>query len=332
MKQRQSLYLIALLLLLSGCVTVRIIEEKNSTRPEDTSQSGATDIPLTISPSPMMISTATKTKSISPTFSPSPMMISTAWKEIQIPQPALKTDTWYFLAVTRQGRTNTLYLDGRAISFGDFDILNLDTPISLKFGRREGYQGEYLNGRIDEVEIYNGTALTPQQIYMLYSAGSSGKCKGTNISNCVPPPVGLTSWWPGEDKGAELVSQRTGFLREDATTGTGLVGGAFEFDGDHEYFEVPDDPALNFGTRDFTVDLWVNFNDLSGSQVMVEKWIQEDGYEHLHSQGWTLFVIDNKIWFVWEDGITEGGLWMDSRPYSTATPTIIPTAPSTVTP
>jgi len=259
-------------------------------------------------------------------------MISTAWKELQIPQPAIKPDTWYFLAVTRQGRTNTLYLDGRAVSFGDFDILNLDAPISLKFGRREGFQGMYLNGRIDEVEIYNGTALTPQQIYMLYSAGSSGKCKGRSTSTCVPPPVGLTSWWPGDGNGNELVSQKKGLFREDAFTGPGLVGDAFKFDGDHEYFEVPDDPALNFGTRDFTVDLWVNFNDLAQNQVLVEKWIQEDGHAHLYSQGWALSLVDNKIWFVWEDGIAQGGLWVYSPPYSTAMSTITPTASPTESP
>jgi len=177
LKLPQSISIFILLTLLTGCITVRIIDgEVNSDWLELNKLPGATEI--------------------SPTITLSPMIHSAPSHIIKIPHPALKPDTWYFFAVTRQGRMITLYLDGRAVSFGDFDPLNLDAPISLLFGRREGYQGMYLNGLIDEVEIYNGTALTQVQIFELYSAGNSGKCKGSSSLSCVPPPAGLTGWWP----------------------------------------------------------------------------------------------------------------------------------------
>jgi hypothetical protein len=313
LKLRQSIYIFILLMWLSGCITVRFYdEETNSKLPEVNLALGVTEV--------------------SPTISPSPMMISTAWQHLFIFQPVLKTDTWYFIAVTRQGRTITMYLDGRAVAFGDFDPLNLDAPIPLLFGRKEGSQAEYFDGRIDEAEIYNGTALTPQQIYGLYSAGSSGKCKGSSITNCVPPPVGLTGWWPADGNAEDIVSSMDGELLRDATIGPGMVGEAFVLDGEGDYIEVPDDPLLNFGTGDFTIDLWVNFDDLSGSSVLMERWIQEEAQEHTYSQGWILTKAGRNVWFVMDDG-NEGDelIAIEIEEYSTATPTITPTASPTVT-
>jgi hypothetical protein len=37
-------------------------------------------------------------------------------------------------------------------------------------------------------------------------------------------------------------------------------------DGDGDFVDVPHDPALNLGTGDFTIDLWVFFNDTAGEQ------------------------------------------------------------------
>jgi hypothetical protein len=122
---------------------------------------------------------------------------------------------------------------------------------------------------------------------------------------CIFPAMGLTGWWPGDGNAEDIVAHRTGTFMGDATTGPGLVDKAFLLDGNDDYIEVPDDSALNFGTGDFTIDLWVNFNDLSGEQVLMEKWIQ--GYPI--SQGWTLTkVADRNVYFVMDNG--SGGEWL----------------------
>jgi len=87
---------------------------------------------------------------------------------------------------------------------------------------------------------------------------------------------------------------------------------------------VPDDPELNFGSRDFTVDLWVNFKDLTGNQILVEKWIQADAQEHNISQGWSLGWVDNKIWFVMDDG--------SGVDYALNMESMVPTVTSTINP
>jgi hypothetical protein len=81
--------------------------------------------------------------------------------------------------------------------------LNLDAPISLKFGQREGGQGQYFNGRIDEVEIFNGTALSQAQIFEMYAAGRLGKCKDyINGPGIRAHPVwnSVDAWWWPEDR------------------------------------------------------------------------------------------------------------------------------------
>jgi hypothetical protein len=91
---------------------------------------------------------------------------------------------------------------------------------------------------------------------------------------CIAPPAGLSNWWPGDGKPDDIAGGLDAKLQEDATFGAGLVLQAFRLDGDGDFASVPHDPALNLGTGDFTVDLWVNFKDTTGEQVLIEKWIQ----------------------------------------------------------
>jgi hypothetical protein len=84
----------------------------------------------------------------------------------------------------------------------------------------------------------------------------------------------MTAWWPGDGNARDIIGGFDGVLNGDAMTGSGLVGGAFVLDGDGDFVDVPDHPALNFGTGDFTIALWAFFNDTSGEQVLVEKPVQ----------------------------------------------------------
>jgi hypothetical protein len=78
-------------------------------------------------------------------------------------------------------------MNGEVIAQDDFEgELNLDSGSSLKFGHRGNVDDTpgsidtrdfYVNGRIDEVELFVGTALSEEQIRALYAAGGDGKCK-----------------------------------------------------------------------------------------------------------------------------------------------------------
>jgi RHS repeat-associated protein len=89
-----------------------------------------------------------------------------------------------------------------------------------------------------------------------------------------PPPTALISWWPADANVQDVSGGHNGFLRGGATNGPGVVQQGFVLNGSSAFVEVPNDPALNFGTNDFTVALWVNFSSTNGEQVLAEKWIE----------------------------------------------------------
>jgi hypothetical protein len=109
---------------------------------------------------------------------------------------------------------------------------------------------------------------------------------------CLPPPAGLSNWWPGDGNAADIAGGLDAVLHEDAAFGDGLVDQAFTLDGEGDFVSAPHDPALNLGTGDFAIDLWVTFKNTSGEQVLVEKWIQRFTGA---SAGWTLTKLEGNV-------------------------------------
>jgi hypothetical protein len=111
---------------------------------------------------------------------------------------------------------------------------------------------------------------------------------------CVPSPAGLAGWWPGDGSASDVAGGRDTILHGDATFGPGLVGQAFVLDGAGDFVSVPDDPALNVGTGDFTVAWWAMFDATEGESVLLEKWIQgsQDGEDLM---GWTVTMSEKRV-------------------------------------
>jgi len=74
--------------------------------------------------------------------------------------------------------------------------------------------------------------------------------------DCVEPPAGLVSWWPGDGDALDIVSGNDGRLVSGATFAPGFVnsgnGEAFNLNG---YVEIADSPSLRPNT--FTIDAWI---------------------------------------------------------------------------
>ncbi len=100
------------------------------------------------------------------------------------------------------------------------------------------------------------------------------------------PPSGLVAWWPGDNTTDDIIGGHNAELRNGATYAIGFAGQAFSLDGINDFVNVADASAFNFGTSDFTIDLWVNFNSTSGEQIMVEKYIETE--DNATRSGWTL--------------------------------------------
>lgn len=103
----------------------------------------------------------------------------------------------------------------------------------------------------------------------------------TTLSNCRPRPVvpllvlvvallvlvaappawaTLVGYWPGDGNANAAAGPDNGTPQGDATFGAGKVGQAFSLDGTNDFVDVPDSSLWKFGSSDFTIDLWVNFD------------------------------------------------------------------------
>lgn len=109
-----------------------------------------------------------------------------------------------------------------------------------------------------------------------------GSATACGAGKTVPP----TGWWRGNGSVADAAGGRDALLHGNATYGPGVNGSAFKLDGEGDFVEVPDDDALNVGSDDFTVSLWVRFTSTEREQVLIEDWIET--FDSSTSTGWTL--------------------------------------------
>jgi uncharacterized repeat protein (TIGR01451 family) len=161
---------------------------------------------------------------------------------------AVALGDWAHVAVTRNGSTYKLYVNGSESASVTHNG-NLETSTtSLRIGTvYEDFS--FFDGLIDELEIFN-RALSAEEVAAIYNAGSAGKCR-----SCVTPPSNMVSWWKGENNADDSIDGNNGTLMNRATFAPGMVGQAFSFDGVDDYIEVPHSASLNL-TGGLTLDTW----------------------------------------------------------------------------
>ncbi len=90
------------------------------------------------------------------------------------------------------------------------------------------------------------------------------------LPTCVPPPSGLTHWWPAEGNANDAADGANGTLQNGATFAAGEVGQAFSFDGVNDSVSFGN-TAGNFDTNDFTIDFWIR-TTAARIESIIEKW------------------------------------------------------------
>jgi Concanavalin A-like lectin/glucanases superfamily len=158
---------------------------------------------------------------------------------------------WSHLALTYEGATLRLYIDGDEVSSRSQNGSILKTASPLWIGGNHPY-GEYFRGLIDEVEIYN-RALSPGQLRAAM-ATPIGATTG-------PAARGLVGGWAfdrGSGRSAQDGSGEGNRGRLDGPTWTarGRFGGALRFDGVSEIVRVPASPSLDL-TDAMTLSAWI---------------------------------------------------------------------------
>jgi hypothetical protein len=84
--------------------------------------------------------------------------------------PALPTGVWKHVAVTRNGNTGTLYIDGVQVAQNTNMTLSpssLGSTTNNWIGRSQYSGDSYLDGQIDQFRIYN-RALTAAEVLALF--------------------------------------------------------------------------------------------------------------------------------------------------------------------
>ena len=182
---------------------------------------------------------------------------------------ATTPNVWQHVAVTYDGNTVTMYVNGVAVaSQGKTGTINAVTN-DLIIGRNI-VNGQSFPGLIDEVELFN-RALTQGEIDAIYSAGANGKCKPA----CTDPPTGLIDWWPGDNTAADIQGMHNGTLKNGATFANGKVDGAFQFDGQDDYVDLGIVDLSSVST--FSVDAWINPNDISNAPIIIQNFDFSNG-------------------------------------------------------
>jgi hypothetical protein len=94
---------------------------------------------------------------------------------------------------------------------------------------------------------------------------------GSVHSQCVEPSAGLVGWWTGDLDPTNLVGDSDGTLQGSAVIADGMVGRAFEFDG-QGYVHISHSATLDPGSGSFTIEGWVRTTVASGIQAVFSKY------------------------------------------------------------
>jgi len=121
-----------------------------------------------------------------------------------------------------------------------------------------------------------------------------------SASQCVTPPSGLVSWWPGENNANDIQSSNHGTPQHGATFATGLVGRAFSLDGTNDYVSIPHNAALQ--PTQITVSTWIKANP---TQAYSHYLVVDKSHGWTDATGWVLQGETNsgRIAFSYGDGV-----------------------------
>ena len=94
---------------------------------------------------------------------------------------------------------------------------------------------------------------------------------GSDAQTCVPPPAGITAWWPFDEAvgpiASDIAGQQAGSHAGRPVAIPGRVGRALRFNGAPDHVAAADNDLWAFGRKDFTIELWANFGSPGGGGV-----------------------------------------------------------------
>ena len=116
----------------------------------------------------------------------------------------------------------------------------------------------------------------------------------SNETQCVPPPMNLVGWWPGDGNTIDIQGNNNGTLRNGAGFGVGEVGQAFSFNGSSQDVSIGDPASLKL-TTGMTIDAWVYPTSTPGGLVgVLTKWHQDFSLDSM-ADSYALFLNGSQV-------------------------------------
>ncbi len=166
---------------------------------------------------------------------------------------------WNWMSIVGSGGTFTVYLNGVSVGSSSYDSLAVNnfTIGTINSGGDGSYTGYISNFRIKNVASVDPVPTSPLTAI-----------SGTTFLACHANRYidGSTNNFTITKNGETFISGFDPFI-PDSNYAT---YGSTYFDGSGDYLTVPDNTSLEaFG--DFTIEFWVYFNSVSGTQIIVDK-------------------------------------------------------------
>ena len=194
--------------------------------------------------------------------------------EFEPANTTLLLNQWYHVALTFDGTTATLYLNG-SVEGTKTTTLNVTLNGQMNMGRAAGLsQSYYFDGKIDEVAIWD-SAFTLGQIQTIYNDGLPADL--TDLS-----PI---SWWRmGDESGWPLLTNKMAYSKY-----------SLEFDGVDDYVDCGQIDAFK-GVTGFTISGWFKQTTLGVKGFMFGAYISNSNF--ISAETWN----DNNMYFEIREG------------------------------
>ncbi len=216
---------------------------------------------------------------------------------------------WYHVAAVRNGDNIKLFVNGTSVLSEPMTGSIKNAVTSVNIGGSEFLPSDFcFSGLLDDIRMQKGVAMSDQEIQDYFEDNKPGflvlrirgeeQVTGGTFTESSPSAHTVTNNNAGQ---------------QDAVT---KFGSAWEFDGydsrPDSYLEIPDHEDFEFGSEDFTVDLWVYPRSYHFWGRLIDKYGYNSG---LDDKGYLLNLSNEsgQITFSWtEDGsfsTTPGSLW-----------------------
>ena len=176
------------------------------------------------------------------------------------------TGQWYYITVSRSGTTSRMHFNGTQVAINTSDSTNYSTsPNTSYIGTRYSLQ-QYFDGYMCDVRVVKGTALssyTPPTAPLTaitntkFLLGRLPYFKDQSASNHAITPNGNVSLEP--------IS-----LFDNASYSEASHGASAYFDGTGDYLTLSPQSDFAFGTGDFSISLWVYFNNVGSYDYLID--------------------------------------------------------------